>query len=213
MKPAVADYVRRQTATLMRSLNDAASFPIGVVNPERTVQIGSGASWQWVDSARHRAFIRRPPLSDAEFWVHVDYAGYRGAFLQFLESEFRLSRSEVASHWHVDHILNRAFARRYGIEFVRLALLDKASNSGHGSTIERGLSQASSGGKQTYLMDLAVMMKLLGIAPLRSRQDYDGRRKDIAASFVARGYGGTVVTALQDIDNFFKLWPEAFLEP
>ena len=52
----------------------------------------------------------------------------RPAFLAFLEEAFALPADQVAGAWHVDHLLNRAFARGHGLAFVRLALLPREPN-------------------------------------------------------------------------------------
>lgn len=64
-----------------------------------------------------------------QFWVHVDFDGYRrayrGAFPQFDLSGLVL-----------DHIMNRRVARLKGFSYVRLLPISRGANSSHGSLNE-----------------------------------------------------------------------------
>ena len=201
------EYMRQQTRDLMRALNDVGQHPVGVATPEQTLQAGPLASWEW-DSAGggNKAFVRTRPSAPKEYWAHVDFDGYRAAFLSFLEREFALSASTVESSWHVDHMLNRAFARSHGIAFVRLALLGRDSNVSYGRLLESGFSKIKANSKPMYLIDFVIMMKLLDIPAPTSKQDYSARRQVIASTFVANGFEGSEELAMQGLDGMFALW-------
>ena len=203
----VKEYLRVQTRDLMRALNEVGHHPVGVAAPEQTLQSGPLASWEWDGvGGGNKAFVRTRPAAPKEYWVHVDFEGYRAAFLSFLDREFALSASAVESSWHVDHMLNRAFARNHGIAFVHLALLGRESNVSYGRLLESGLSRLRANCKPMYLIDFIIMMKLLDIPAPTSKQDYSARRQEIARTFVASGFEGSEDLALQGLDGMFTLW-------
>jgi hypothetical protein len=106
----------------------------------------------------------------------------------------------------VDHVLNRAFARKHGLFFVRAALLPAACNRGYGRLMEKSFTRTDASSKSMYLLDYAVMMKILNIRPPLSREDFDAHRLEIAGAFVGAGFTGSTELALQGLDGLFSLW-------
>ena len=60
-----------------------------------------------------------------QVWVHVNYTGYRRAFLRVLPN--LLKQGQV-----VDHIYNRRLARLHGYPYVRLMPISRSANSSSG---------------------------------------------------------------------------------
>ena len=209
MPTTILDYLQAQKRDFVRAFNDPAAFPVGVGFPGQGALPGRPMAWRWDESVPdHRAFVRTAPGTSAEYWVHVDLSGYRAAFLAFLAAEFALPSEAVLSHWHADHVLNRAFARRHGIAFVRMALVAAEFNTGHGRTIERGVTRMPASGKSMYLLDYYMMMKVLGIHPPSSEADYRARRVDIARRIVGEGVAVPESLVLEGLDGMFlALWP------
>jgi hypothetical protein len=199
--------MQQQTRDLMRAFNQVAQHPVGVWDPGQTAQIGTPSMWSWDTRVRaHRAFIRRLPGAQNEYWVHVDYDDYREKFLSFLDSEFGLPRSAIHGTWHADHTLNRAFARKHGISFVRMALLQAPANIDYGRLMEKSFTNTQANSKSMYLLDYAVMMKLLNVPPPLDQEDYTARREQIADTFLAAGFDGSRELVLQGMDGMFTLW-------
>jgi hypothetical protein len=141
-----------------------------------------------------------------EYWCDVASEDYRRLFLAFLSSEFGVDSSAVGGDLHVDHVLNRAFARKHGLTFVRMALLPGVDNTAYGRLLEKQFTGLQANSKSMYLMDASILMKLLGIQPPENEAAYKSRRRDIATAFVNAGYAGPVEGALRELDGLFKLW-------
>ncbi len=73
-----------------------------------------------------------------EVWVHVDYSGYRNAYLR--------AYPELDRNLVLDHVLNRREARLKGFSYLRLVPISRAVNSSHGGLSEKwGVDYHSSG--------------------------------------------------------------------
>lgn len=201
-------YQGEQTRAFMRAFCAApANHPVALRNPGQLAGILDSGTWQWAPGVRSgNAFIRTPRVGPAEYWVAAGYVGYRAAFLGFLESEFGLLRSQVGSTWHVDHILNAAMARRYGLGYLRVALVQKPFNEGYGRVIEKRFTSMDARGKSMYLLDYILMMKLLHIEPPASKVEYMRRRREIARVFLSAGFEGTEELVLMGLDGMVELW-------
>jgi hypothetical protein len=64
-----------------------------------------------------------------QFWVHVDFRGYRRAYKEAFP-QFHLSGLVL------DHVMNRRVARIKGFTYVRLLPISRGANSSHGSLSE-----------------------------------------------------------------------------
>jgi hypothetical protein len=64
-----------------------------------------------------------------EVWVHVDYKGYRNAYLR--------AYPELDRNLVMDHVLNRREARLKGFVYLRLAPISREVNSSHGGLAEK----------------------------------------------------------------------------
>lgn len=196
-------YLAEQQEWLVRALDDPARHPVAVRDAHLSTKLAG--SWHWDQSVKgQRAFIR--VLGNRrEFWVHASFDGYRAAFLRFLERECGLPSTLVPSQEHADHILNAAVARRNGLSFVRMALLQRRFNCQYGATVERAMTQIVHG-KDTYLMDYLMMLKLLCMPVPSSVQDFEARKHEMARAFVAVGAIKNEQLALMGLEGFFKLY-------
>lgn len=64
-----------------------------------------------------------------QVWVHVDYAGYRRAYI-------RAFPDVNLTGLVLDHVLNRRVARLKGFTYLRIVPISRAANSSHGSLSE-----------------------------------------------------------------------------
>lgn len=197
-------YLQRQREQVVQAFNAPAAHPVGVRSPAQTTTIGG--RWQWDPAVpRQQAFVRHGQAGHAEYWVHVDFDGYRAAFLAWLAAEHAIAGT-VPTQLHVDHVLNRAFARRHGIFYVRMALLRGAYNTAHGRTLERALTHLAANSKSQYLIDFFMLMKLLGVDPPLNAADYRLRRERIVQEMLDAGVTGPRAALLQGLDGTFELW-------
>jgi hypothetical protein len=198
-------YYVQQTANFMMAFNSVAEYPVAIQHPAQFSKLVRPGAWQWDQSVPpHAAFVRSPMGGPKEYWVNVDFSGYRPALKGFLSSHAGVT--DVPSYWHADHVLNAALARRHRLGYVRLALVQQPYNVGYGALFEKRLTQMDANSKSMYLLDFLVMMKLLHIAPPRGEADYMGRKQDVARSFVQNGFDGSQELVVSGLDGFFKLW-------
>lgn len=107
----------------------------------------------------------------------------------------------------MDHLLNKAFAQRHGLRFVRLALVPMAHNQGWGRKIEKALTQTMARDNSVYLFDYFIFMKVMNILPPADKADYEARRGAIARRLCADS-GLSEKILLQGMDGMFlTLWP------
>ena len=112
--------------------------------------------------------------SPRQVWVHVDYSGYRKAYLTGL--------GDTVKPGHVlDHVMNRRIARLKGFSYIRLVPISRAANSSSGSMAEqmgvayhssprmRRLNAASKA--RIQYADLSDVVKMLNIKTGGSLQD------------------------------------------
>lgn len=101
-----------------------------------------------------------------QVWVHVDYSGYRRAFIRAFP---HLDLNDFV----VDHVMNRRVARLNGFTYLRIVSISRAANSSHGGLSERwaveyhgsprmrGINKASLAVVQ--YADLSDIVKMLNI--------------------------------------------------
>ncbi len=200
-------YYRQQTRAFVQAFDAVADHPIALQNPGQLGRLLHPGTWTWDPGVRvGLAFVRSRSGAPKEYWVHVDCDTYRPAFLAFLESEVGLPRRDVETSWHVDHVLNAAFARKHGLAYVRVALVHQQFNTGYGRVIEKRFTRMPAAGKSMYLLDYLVMMKLLHVVPPRNKAEYTRRRREIAGDFLASGCAGPENLILAGLDGTLDLW-------
>lgn len=65
-----------------------------------------------------------------QVWVHVDYNGYRGAYIRaFPDADL--------TDFVIDHVMNRRVARLKGFKYLRIVPVSRAVNSSHGGLSEK----------------------------------------------------------------------------
>ncbi len=65
-----------------------------------------------------------------QLWVHVDYTGYRRAYIQAFPD------TDLAD-FVIDHVMNRRVARLKGFKYLRVVPVTRAVNSSHGGLSEK----------------------------------------------------------------------------
>lgn len=109
-----------------------------------------------------------------QVWVHVDYSGYRKAYLKaFLELE--------DSKYVLDHIMNRRVARLKYYTYLRIVPISRAANSSSGGLSEKWAVEYHSSPQMRKInkdspariqyADLSDIVKMLNIKTGGSLQD------------------------------------------
>jgi hypothetical protein len=118
----VANFVGRIAAILARPRSDGTNSALLVESVSAPVLDTRLPIWALPESAvLHRS---------RQVWVHVDFAGYRGAFAKAFPDE-RLDGRVL------DHVLNRRQARVYGFRFLRIVPIRRSPNSSSGGLSEK----------------------------------------------------------------------------
>jgi hypothetical protein len=140
-----------------------------------------GATVEALATAKGGAFVVDcPSLQSKVLWVATKNDFYREDYLTFLNRTYGLELSSLPSDHDVDHLYNRSRALTYGLQFLRLALVEQAINRSHGAAYEKDLTQneASRERRGMKLMDEVTSMKYFGfLSPLRD----DPRESEISA--------------------------------
>lgn len=206
----LAKYLGNQLESFVTALNDPIRYPVGVCIPDRSLTLSCGdGSWEWDRTAPPNAgFLRRLNTErTVEYWAHVNFSGYRKTFLSFLREHFGLCPEDISSELHVDHMLHRSFARKYGINYVRLALLHRKQNLSYGSKFEKLLLRCNQSTRDIYLPDYCICLKLFGVPIPRSKTDYAARREEIACQLIAQGLKPKdPEIMLKCLDTYFYWW-------
>jgi len=181
----VEAFRQEQKADFIRAFQNPAAYPVGVQFPTQTIRNFPVAIWKWDPKVSdQKAFIRTVEGNHTEYWARInnfEAKACRSAFLSFLETEHGVPSATIPSFLNADHLLNKAFALRHGLSYVRMALVEGEINSGYGGKIERNLTQAQASSKSQYVFDSIVLMKALHIQPPKDPDDYRERREMIAS--------------------------------
>jgi len=200
------DYQTEQKRAFIKAFHDPADYPVGVQNPplcERSLT--AIATWKWTSPSHTNSFIRTIGGNKNEYWARIPWQGYRDGFLSYLESEEGVRSNQIPPDLEADHLLNKAFAMRHGLQYVRMELVPRKFNRDYGWAIEKRLTKAQAADKTQYLLDYVILMKMLNIAPPESPADYLQRRQQIISSLVGQGVD-TKEIVTSGLDGMFKLW-------
>ena len=205
----LSDYLSHQESVLVRAFNDPAHYPVGISHPDKFPSFLQREHEIAFDPRvrNARAFTRKLPDGGVEYWTHVAYGGYRKAFRQFLEKEHGVPSSEMTCSWQADHLLSRAFARKFGVDYVRMCLLAKEQNQAYGRKFERNMVSIRQDSRSIFLLDYLCVMKALGIAIPRNREDYEARKSAIAQALSAKGVRFPDARGPEfELDGYFDWW-------
>ena len=139
----VLAYLSEQKRDFIRAFQQPTAYPVGVQHPAQSSRSHPSASWSWDrEVSEQNALIRTVEAYHKEYWARLGFRGYRDGFLSFLEREQGVRKSSIPSQLHADHLLNRGFALRRGLQYVRLALVEREINVGYGRKIEKNLTRS-----------------------------------------------------------------------
>lgn len=109
-----------------------------------------------------------------QVWVHVDYSGYRSAYIKAFPGEDMTGLV-------LDHVINRRVARLKGFHYLRIVPISRAANSSSGGLSERWAVEYHSTPEMVrrnnespafiQYADLADIVKMLSIKTGGSLQD------------------------------------------
>jgi hypothetical protein len=157
---------------------------------------------------RKRAFTRRVHATgETEYWVHIDYTGYRRAFWRHLSTMHAIPETAITSDWQADHLLSRAYARKFGVQYVRMCLLTRKQNQDYGRKFERNMLAIPQSSRSVFLLDYLCVMKALGILIPQNRTDYEARKSSIAQALTKKGVVFPDKRGAEfELDAYFKWW-------
>jgi hypothetical protein len=201
-------YLAQQERMLVNAFNNPAHFPVGISHPDHFPSfLQREHTIEYDQRVRNkRAFMRIiNSSSEIEYWVHIDYTGYRKSFKRFLLEKHIVQQSAITSTWHADHLLSQAFARKLGVEYVRMCLLSKSQNLDYGRKFERNMVAIPQDSRPIFLLDYLCAMKVLGIPVPKDKADYETRKSTIALRLSSKGVKFIDNPELE-LDAYFKWW-------
>nr|WP_314075231.1 hypothetical protein [uncultured Roseococcus sp.] len=145
-----------------------------------------------------QAYVQNGPAG-AVLWMDPAASGYRDLFGRFLTEHWGTARTLTNSGYDVDHMYNRARARRYGYGLVRMFLVRGEINRDHGRAWERQIGTAEKDRfvKIMKLLDGMSELKVLGLPPVKNGLLLPEHHA--AARQAAAQYGIPVDAALQTL--------------
>lgn len=154
---------------------------------------------------RNVAFVQTCPSLKYKFlWVHADNDNYRDDYKSFLRGVHRVTE-ELPRGIAVDHLYNRARAKRLGTPWIRLVLAEGGINSSHGAGWEKQRSRSGVGRSgRDHTMDTLILLKLCGMTSPRKGQPLTA---DMHAKIhlVAEKYGIAAEEIEKDIEDLMKV--------
>jgi hypothetical protein len=202
----LASYQARQEQDFIRAFL-IGHYPVGIRNTSILEKFTSPpATWEWDTTfGKQKAFIRTVRGQFKEYWIDVREADHRYAFNDFLQAEYQVPLATMTPDLNMDHMLNKAFALRHGLQFVRVALLPRDYNQGWGGKVEELLTKVLARHKSAYRLDCFIFMKIMNFLPPRNIGDYQLRRTILAQQISGKtGLNPSIV--LEGIDGIFQLW-------
>lgn len=160
---AIQKYIGNISLVLMAGSPNAALL----VEPHETPAINNRLPiWR----LKEAALLHCPK----QVWVHVDYSGYRRAYV-------RAFPDEDLTGLVIDHVLNRRVARLKGFHYLRIVPISRAANSSSGGLSEKWaveyhgtpemVKRNSESPAFIQYADLADIVKMLNIKTGGSLQD------------------------------------------
>jgi hypothetical protein len=203
-------YLFAQQASLVRAFNDPGDYPIGISDPDHfPLLLQRDHTIEFDPRVRkRRAFTRRVHATgEIEYWVHIDYTAYRKAFWRHLSTMHAVPEAEITSGWHADHLLSKAYARKFGVQYVRMCLLARRQNLDYGRKFERNMLAIQQSSRSVFLLDYLCAMKALGILIPKDRADYEARKSSIAQELSKKGVVFPDKRGAEfELDAYFKWW-------
>lgn len=206
----IEDYCIRQKKELAIAFNKPSHYPIGIIDSNKFPQFLKSKHSIEIDLRvkNNKAFIRNILGTDqSEYWVHVDYTGYRKAYFRHLKEKYGVCSTDLTSDWHADHMLSRAFARKYGVKYVRMCLLQKKQNMSYGRKFEKNMLKQSHNKRFIFLIDFLCALKVLNVKIPSSKIEYEKRKSEISKTLIDEGViffdsrGGE-----HSLDEYFDWW-------
>lgn len=206
----ITDYFAKQKSEMVQAFNRPAHYPIGIKNPNNfPTFLKRKHEIKFDPNVRNNnAFIRyNSELDQIEYWVHINYTGYRKSYFRHLEEIFNVSSEELTSDWQADHMLGRSFARKFGVEYVRMCLLHKDQNTSYGRKFEKNLLKQNHRKRDIFLMTYLCAMKVLDIKIPLNNNEYENRKSEIVQNLINEGVvfhdqrGGE-----HSLDQYFRCW-------
>jgi len=150
------DSIRLFVGTIIRSVGDPKQPNAVLVQPydrgiSKTPRVGL---WQQPGAALFQERLH----PDRQVWVHVDYSGYRQAYLRF-------GMPAIPRGYFLDHVQNREAIRlrNYSHPYIRLCPVSRAVNT------SGGVDTGGEGMEKQYLRDMKSQPASVQAAAAKSR--------------------------------------------
>ncbi|MCK8664861.1 hypothetical protein M1M11_08185 [Pseudomonas azerbaijanoccidens] len=192
-KSKLYEYINYQEQQLLKGANSPAHYPTGVISPEDLIfRTRRNLTFEFDKKVSDKmAFILTCVDSgEQEYWAHINLKSYRKHFLRFLINSHSVPIEQIDSTWHVDHIFNKAYARKNDIKYVRMCLIPGEQNMSYGRKLEKNILKKIEGKRPIYLMSYLQILKVFGIAIPKSKEDYENRKDEIGNVLLAKSLSG-----------------------
>lgn len=203
----LSEYLDYQQNDAVYAFNNNGKFPVGVLSPQHFPSCLKNNTKIEYDLRvrKNRAFIRTYD-NKVEYWVHISHLGYRESFLNFLVKHYYLDKKVITADWNADHILNKAYAEKFGVKYVRMCLLCKDQNQSYGRKFEKNMMKMNQNKRNIFLMDFLCAMKVLGVPIPENRNDYIIKKSNIVKSLEQMGVDFKGGIGEEELDEYFKWW-------
>lgn len=147
-----------------------------------------------------------PTLNYRFLWCHVDNSSYRRHYLRFLQHEHGWSGEKIPIDWHVDHIFNRARAKKTQLKWVRMMLLPRSINTSHGAGYEKHRTRSlilGTPGRSRHV-DEVTLAKVCGLqSPQRGKEV--SWKLEAYARWIAGKHGLSVPSVIENIQDLLAI--------
>lgn len=203
----LSEYLDVQKKDAVYAFNNVGKFPIGVLSADDFPSCLKDKTKIEYDLRvrKNRAFTRTFD-NKVEYWVHISHQGYRNSFLNFLVKNYNLDKKVITADWNADHILNKAYAQKFGVKYVRMCLLCKDQNQSYGRKFEKNMMKMKQNKRNIFLMDFLCAMKVLGVPIPENANDYAINKSNIVKSLQYMGVGFKGGVAEEELDEYFSWW-------
>lgn len=201
----LSEYLELQKNDAVFAFNNSARFPIGLSTTQDFPSFLKREDHKVIfdDNVRNNKAFIRTYGDRVEYWVDISYSSYRKSFLSFLAREHGLKKVDIPSDFHADHLLNKAYAKKYGVQFVRMCLLHKDQNVSYGRKFEKNMGNIMQSQRRIFLMDFICAMKILGVSIPNNRENYEVNKNDIVKHLEELGVTFEGETGEEQLDKYF----------
>ncbi|MGY6417149.1 hypothetical protein [Vibrio parahaemolyticus] len=204
----LCEYLEMQQDDIVFAFNNSGRFPVGLssINSFPNVVKREDHHVMYDPRVRNKKAFIRKYNGKYEYWVDISYTRYRKAFLNFIEEYYGVDLKEVSSGFDADHILNRVYAKKFGVKYVRMCLIASLQNRSYGRQFEKNMANIDQSKRSIFLMDYLCAMKVMGVPIPKSFSEYQSKKSEIIRLLKSKGVVFHYLEAEEELDYYFKEW-------